>query len=203
MSKRKSKRLFPKHMQASAVRTSRIDHNKAAAYNAQRSKAVTGVRGDTEMKLDNNFMEEIPRTRSLSTHDPELFDGKTGLPIKFSKSNLPGKHRPGWRSERGKVVDTLHKVWEVERKDVWGLYKVWQGQMSKQGVSEYFCRKLEIREGYRLLLFFSGAEFIFIQEVSYRNTRRYSKIYSDLREATDIYSQGVAAISWHHEEPLA
>lgn len=69
------KRLFPRMYQSTYVRTSRIDPNVASSYNAQRSMATTGSRGNTEHKLDNNFMEEVPKHRKrteVSAHEREV-----------------------------------------------------------------------------------------------------------------------------------
>src|SRR5258705_9869120 len=62
MAKRRAKRLFPKSFSSTSVKTSRLDSFKAAAYNSQRSKVTSGSRGDTEHKLGNSFMQDIPET---------------------------------------------------------------------------------------------------------------------------------------------
>src|SRR5258706_3896274 len=58
----KLKRLTPKKYAGEYVSTPRLDHNMAAAYNMQRSKATVGPREDSEPKLENNFTQEVPET---------------------------------------------------------------------------------------------------------------------------------------------
>lgn len=179
MSKRKRKRLFPKRFQASSVRTPRFDTVKAAVYNTQRSKATTGSGPNTLHNSDNSFMEEVPRTRSLSTYDAE--------------SEL-------WvRSERGLVVDTKHAMIVAESKGLLGYYRAWQGQRH-QGVSEFFTLTLEQTEKYKLDLLFSGNDCMFIYESFLRNVRSISRIYQGREYAMSRYK--AESIAWISDEPL-
>lgn len=154
MSKR-HKRLFPKKYSASYVKTSRFDANKSAAYTAQRSKPTIGSGPDTLPKLDNNFMQEVPETRSLSTYDEDINEMV--------------------RSEKGKVEDRLYQLKAEERGNLLSLYRVWQNKR-QQGVAEYYCTILErIGPNYKLMMFHSGMEFLFVQE--YKNVRMISRTY--------------------------
>jgi len=176
--RRRPKRLFPAKYSASHIPTPRIDHNKAAAYNLQRSKATTGQGPNTEPRLDNNFMEDVPRTRGLSTYD-------------FSKEV--------WvRSETGKTKDRKHELMIVEGKDLFGLYRIWQSQMRSQGVSEYFCMAIKKTEGYVLNLFFSGNEYLFVKET--RGIRSISMTYIGRNEAMERYYSN--RIVWRLAEPI-
>ena len=179
MSKRRRKRLFPKKFSASSISVSRIDPNKAAAYNAQRSRATEGGRASTFHKIDNNFMEVVPDTRSLSTIDYDL--------------------EVSVRSERGKVVDRKHELMKVEAQGLYYMYRVWQGKRG-QGVSEFFQLTVEKHEGYVMKLFFSGQEFMFVSEVSLKNIRRISRIYKSRDEA--MYYKNSNRIAWIDEELL-
>lgn len=184
MSKRKRKRLFPKQYSASYVKTTRIDHNKAAAYNSQRSKATLGVGEGTEPKLDNNFMTEVPRTRRLSTFDDEA---------------------QRWvRSERGITQDRKHDVIAIEEHGLLMAYRLWQGKRH-QGVAEFLTQVLTKREGYEVKLLFSGNEYLFIQEALTYNVRMVSRVYvGDRTWAIFKYnSEGVGWIDWVSEERLA
>lgn len=73
--KNKHKRLFPNHMAASYVRTYKaIDTVKTQAYeifqNHNRVCSTKGRKDQKEPIANNTFMQEIPRTKHLSTYDP-------------------------------------------------------------------------------------------------------------------------------------
>lgn len=178
----KRKRLFPRQYSSSYIKTDRFDANKSAAYTAQRSKATIGSRNDTEHNLNSNFTQEVPRTRSLSTYDNDWDE---------------------WiRSERGKVVDTKHDLIAIEEqrkiKKFISYYKVWQGK-KHQGVAEYYCVILKkFGDDFKLMLFFSGQEFLFVQECE--NTRRISRTYIGREDAMRQYNNN--NISWLHIETI-
>lgn len=171
MSKRR-KRLFPKRFSASVVNTPRIDSNKAAAYNAQRSKATVGPRHDTEHKLGGSWNQEVPETRHRRVWD---------------RNKRVWMTMPTYKLEVEKTRDELVVI---EKAGLITLYKIWQDQMRDQGVSEYHCRVLErIGDSFKVMLFFSGDKFLFVQE--YKNVRRYSKEYTGLLEyAMSVHLRG-------------
>lgn len=195
---KRAKRLFPKHMSATYINTGRIDHNKASAYNAQRSKATEGPRSNSLHKPTNSFMEEIPKTRNLSTHDPDVLDGKTGERLGPRNWKRVKKHAPMWPSERKKVMEHPLMVVEGPDKKMISLYRVWQARKA-QGVSEYYCTVIEkIGTEFKLMLFFSGTEFLFVQE--YKETRRISRTYQGRDTAMHKYNNN--SISWIGEEKI-
>ena len=182
MSKRnRHKRLFPKQYSASYVKTSRIDGIKAAAYNAQRSKATVGLRTDAEHKLDSNFMTAVPSTRSLNTYD-------------WDRDRFV-------RSERGLVVDKKHELLIVEQMRKEGRYltfcRVWQSKY-KQGVDEYICQTLIENKKFSIKVFFCGLEAIFVQEDE--EIRFISKTYKGLSVAMQHYKNN--NISWDRKESV-
>lgn len=195
---KRAKRLFPKNMSATSVKTSRIDSNKAAAYNAQRSKATAGPRSSSLHKANNSFMQEVPVTRNLSTYDPDVLDGKTGERLGPSNWKRAKKHQPSWPTPRKKALD--HPLMIIEKKDekMISLYRVWQARKA-QGVSEYYCTIIErIGTDFKLMLFFSGNEFLFVQE--FKETRRISRTYQGRDTAMHNYNKN--SISWIVEEKI-
>jgi hypothetical protein len=129
-------------------------------------------------------MQEVPRTRALSTYDE---DWKEYI-----------------RSERGITVDRKHeelvKQEQSSLKNFLSFYKVWQGRRH-QGVAEYYCTVLErIGKDYKLMLFFSGMECLFVQE--YQNNRFISRTYYEGREyAMQQYKNNT--IGWIHKEQIS
>jgi hypothetical protein len=199
MSKRRRKRLFPKQYQSTYISAPRIDHNKAYAYNQQRSKATVGPRWDVEPKLDNNFMEEVPRTNSLTTFDPELIDGKTGEPVRTRK-----KHQPRWPTPRKEAVDLKHEMLVIEQKRKDGnllmFYKVWQGSNRLQGVHEYHSKLMKDRNGIKTTMYFSGLEVLFVMED--HEERFISKTYRGMDQAMWAYNDKKQGITWLRREKV-
>lgn len=194
MSKRRRKRLFPKHLSASAVRVSRLDANKAAAYNSQRSRATLGSRGNIEHDPESSFMHEIPRTKSLSLHDPDLVDGATGMKVDTKR-----KHKPEWRSERGKVVDAKHELLVREQRGLYEAYVVWESAFH-QGVMHFQRMALKrIGDNFVLWLLFAGNTFMFVQECE--DTRRISWTYEGREAAMSAYGQN--SIHWRLKQSIS
>ena len=174
---KKPKRLFPKKYSAEHIPTPRIDHNVAAAYNSQRSRATTGSRGNTEHDPNNNFLSDVPRTRSLSL---------------WSEGEVIG------RSERGKVVDTKHELIVREGKNLFELYLV-DPNDSHHG-QKLFQRMIIEKSGhYKLFLLFNGNTFMFIQETL--TTRRISRLYEG--RDTAFHAKALGMISWSIVESLS
>jgi len=174
MSKRRRKRLFPKYMSASYIHTGRIDHSKAAAYNEQRSKATEGPRSNSLHKLNNSFTQELPETKR-----PRVWNPKKKAWV----------YQP---TERTITLEKKHELLVLEGKDLFGLYRVWQTQRN-QGVSEYHCMILKkIGTEFKLMLFFSGNEFLFVQE--YQTTRMISRTYTGRDVA--MWHKNNNKISW-------
>lgn len=195
---KRAKRLFPKRLSATYIHTGRIDHNKASAYNAQRSKATAGPRSSSLHKPDNSFMQEVPETRNLSTHDPDLLDGNTGERLGPKNWKRAKKHQPMWPSERKKALDAQDQLMVVEGKNLFELYRVWQGDR-KQGIVKYNPMYLEkIGTTFTLMLFFQGNEFLFVQE--FKEIRRISRTYQGRDEAMQRYNNN--NISWIVEEKI-
>lgn len=181
------KRLFPKKFSASSVSVPRIDHNKAAAYNLQRSKATIGPRSDASHKPNNSFTQPVPATKSLSRKDHDLVDGKTGKPGVMV------------RSERGHTVDKKHELIKMEGKNILELFRVWQGDRH-QGVSLFLRTDVEkIGDNFCLYLLFTGNEYLFIQE--YKTTRMISRIYHG-RSSAEYYKKHQEEISWRITETI-
>lgn len=160
------KRLFPKKFQATTVKTKRFDPNVAGAYNSQRSRATLGSKNNVLPNLTNNFMEQVPRTRSLTTFDEDTLDYV--------------------RSERGKVVDRKHLELEREAMSLLDHIKCDKGsyfdafiqrKISMPLSTRYHCLMLkEYRHtSYKLMVFFSGDEYVFVQE--YEGLRMISSTY--------------------------
>lgn len=180
--RRRMKRLFPKKFASDYIKAPRIDHNKAAAYSAQRSKATFGSKNDVQHKPDSNFMSAVPRTKSLSTYDPDWNE---------------------WvRSQRGEVVDAKHELLRIthakEQKRSLVYMKVWQGQRH-QGVLEYHRKVMEESDGYSIVMFFSGTEVLFVMEIG--NKRWISCTYAGLEVALRQYKTN--NISWITTEPIS
>ena len=175
--KKRMKRLFPRQYSAAYVKTSRIDPMKSAAYNAMRSRATIGSGDGVLPNLDNNFMSEVPRTRSLSTYDNEA--------------------RVWVRSVRGVTVDRKHQVLEVQAQGLIKMFQLWVGSRGS-GLKEFFSRTVEEYPGYKLELLFSGNEFMYVSTVSAKNIRRISRIYNGREEAMAHRER----IAWIIEEPL-
>lgn len=197
MGKRKRKRLFPKHLAASTVKVSRIDPNKIAAYASQRSKATVGPRDNVEHKLDNSFMQDIPITQRLHTRVLISTDERT-VDLKTGKK----KHQPVWAklSPRAHSLDRRDDLQWVADKGLIALYRLWRGDKI-QGVSQFFVRILKEKEdGYKLMLFFSGDDYLFIQEVPCEDIRRVSKTYHDVSTAEARRKSW--DIAWIHIEKL-
>jgi hypothetical protein len=88
----------------------------------------------------------------------------------------------------------------IEKKDekMISLYRVWQARKA-QGVSEYYCTIIErIGTDFKLMLFFSGNEFLFVQE--FKETRRISRTYQGRDTAMHNYNKN--SISWIVEEKI-
>lgn len=185
MGKRRPKRLFPKNMQATSVRVPRVDANKAAAYNAQRTKATQGPRSNSEHIPDNSFTQPIPETKKSRAIAPwwEVMDLDEKKNERRRLKDTP-KVKQFQGPPRDKVVADKHGLMVVdtrhEMKDTVFFYRVWQSK-DKQGVQEYFRRVLDETPGqYCLSLFFSAGEYFFVQEVFFKNTRRISAMYTDM-----------------------
>jgi hypothetical protein len=178
--RRRSKRLFPKNMQANFIPVPRVDPNKAAAYNAQRSKATSGPSNDVEHKPDNSFMEDVPKTvsRIVVWQHHRTMDPKTG-----KKRHIPGWYDPVAKSFP--IVDS-HNLMVVkgkkEERDTQFFYRVWQAERG-QGIQEFHCRVMEARDNYKFMLFHSGDDYFFVQEVLFKNVRRISVMYKGLSGA--------------------
>lgn len=176
------KRLFPAKYSASMTKTPRFDAPKAAAYNSQRSKATVGSGGSTEHNANSSFMKE----RVTHTF------------IKYGKKY----HAPddgGWMKYN--YNGTKHNIVRVD--NLLSLYRTWQGQR-RQGVCEYHCciLKENKEKEYKLMLFFSGTEYLFVQEAGER--RWISKTYittQDLR--SEAFKKTVGEIAWIHSEDIA
>lgn len=187
MAKRR-KRLFPKKYLSENIPVPRIDHAKAAAYNLQRSKATVGPRGDTEHKLDNSFLHEVPESRRAIFYK----NGKRYYAPSERYNTLEKKHQLT-------VVEQLK-----ENKDLFGLYRIWQSGFRNQGVTEFNKMYLDRSENYSLMLFFAGDKYLFVQEVLEKNIRRISRVYQ-VRE--DMYSEAIKRkdkfeIAWITSEPI-
>lgn len=169
MGKRKPKRLFPRHMQAHVVHTPRIDSAGAAIYNNQRSKATTGPRSSSEHNLDSNFMHEVPRTKSLSmgvpiSQSPRVRDPHTGKK----------KHWPDGfvkvRSERGKTVDTMKEIMDinhwVKEGNLLKLYRLWVSDAHAfHGIVQWNEYHYIDEPGHKFVLYFSGELYLFVHEM--------------------------------------
>ena len=195
MSKNRHKRLFPKKYSASYVKTSRIDGIKAAAYNAQRSKATVGLRADAEHKLDSNFMESVPMTGPLTRFERKFVNGTTGEDLSLHEQKQ-------WqRSQKGRTVDKKHELLIVEQMRKEGRYltfcKVWQSKY-KQGVDEYICQTLIKNKKFSIKLYFCGLEALFVQEDE--EIRFISKTYKGLSVAMQHYKNN--NISWDRKESV-
>lgn len=182
MSKRPRKRI-PANMRASFIPTSRIDPNKAAAYNAQRTKAILGSGPDTEHNPNSGFMQEVPKTFT-----------------KYSKQYYMPDDGGYFKSQKGLTVQRREELKIVEHQGLFGLYRVWQSESKKQGVSQYLCRVLDESPGYWFRLFFSGDEYLFVQESLEQNTRRISRTYQGL--STAIARKRENKIAWIVTEAL-
>jgi hypothetical protein len=78
------------------------------------------------------------------------------------------------------------------------LYEVWQGKW-KQGVRKYQeVTVREIGEDFRIVLYFSGTEWLFVQ--TYKNTRWVSRTYSSRDVA--MFALG-NKIEWLYEEQIS
>lgn len=196
--RKRAKKVFPAQYNATRVSVPRIDAVKAAAYNQQRSRPTAGPRSDISHKPESNFMQEIPRTRGLSTHEPNLVDGKTGE--KFSKSNLP-KRSSFFRYKTPPKLAVEHKhqliVMEQKRKEGCFLryFKVWQSTW-KQGITEYHCQVLMQKGSVSRKLYFSGNEALIVQESATHYS--ISKTYQGLDVA--LYHYNNNRISWDSRE---
>lgn len=189
MARRKMpKRLFPKNMSASSVRTPRIDSSKAAAYNSQRSPATVGSRNDIEHKPNNSFTQSLPPTH-FTHYGEKRYNPDDGT----------------WNmSERGKVFERKHNMLVVEGKGLFGLYRVWQSGMRNQGVTEYYCLTLKENKEEKISfkLFFSGSEYLYVWESE--GTRRISKTYirsHDMRKEA-IQRLENNKVAWPHKEDI-
>lgn len=88
----------------------------------------------------------------------------------------------------------------VTDKGLVALYKLWVEDRA-QGVSQFFVRVLKQKaDGYKFSLFFSGDEYLFIQEVPEDNVRRVSKTYRNVSEAES--RRKAWDIVWIHSEQL-
>ena len=186
MSKRKRKRLFPRHMSAHYISTSRIDPNKASAYNAQRTRATRGSRGDTEHDPNSGFMQELP---------PEPF---TRYGKKYYKPDDGGY----FKSQRGLVLERKHELLILESKDLFGLYRVWQNGRYKQGVSTFYCQYLEGNRNTdrKIMLFFCVNDCLIISE--YDGHRSISKTYQGRDKILSRYkNNNIAWVVWR--EPIS
>lgn len=189
----KHKRLFPVKYAAHYIPVSRMDPNKLAVYNSQRSKSTLGPRSNSDHNKHSNFMVEVPQTRNLSTQDYVL-DGKTG------------KRKVIWvRSERGLVVDRKHEELRAEATNLekkfeakkGSLYTLWQGKRH-QGVATYQAQIFERTGNYLLVLYFEGLEFIFVSETQ---TKRWiSRTYTGLQAARQAYFKD--KIAWIKSESI-
>lgn len=225
---KRMKRLFPREHSASYVRTSRMDISKAIAYNQQRSKATVGSGPNTQHKMNNSFMEPIPPTIGRHVHHIpwwELEDPpedikqkkklKTENPVdkRFWQDRKKGE--PLWPEKkvvitpRGQAIEDKHEetVYQTKKEsgEVLSYYKVWQSD-KRQGIVEYYCTVLKQSTGYRLMMFHSGREHLFVQESEKENIRRVSRTYMDRDEAMSRYrafeNGGRRPISWILSEPM-
>lgn len=112
----KLKRLTPKRYAGEYVSTPRLDHNMAAAYNMQRSKATVGPREDSEPKLENNFTKEVPLTR---TDYGYIF------------------------SERAAAQRTRQVIMDYEKRDLFSLYLDWNKGHGKHKPNWFFVVDLD------------------------------------------------------------
>ncbi len=200
MAKRGMKRLHPARYSATYVSTPRIDANKAAAYNKQRSKATLGGRYDTQPNPDNNFMQEVPRTISLTTVDWELVDGNTGEKLnRREKKRVIITRRD--KSKRKEVVDRKAEIIAMEEHRKRGtfllFYKVWEG-WNRQGVQEFHVQTLKENKekGFSQRLYFCGNEAIIVQES--KSGRFISKVYIGRDTALEHYNNN--KIQWIKRE---
>jgi len=175
------KRLFPAKYSASMTRTPRFDAPKAAAYNSQRSKATVGSRGNTEHNAHSSFMQE-------RNEQPFLKYGK-----KYFAPDDGGWMKYDYNGAR-------HSLMRVD--NLLSLYRVWQGKR-RQGVCEYHCciLKENKEKQYKLMLFFSGMEYLFVQEAGER--RWISITYTTTKDLrSDAFKKGVGEIAWIHTENI-
>lgn len=186
------KRLFPAKYSASMTKTPRFDAPKAAVYNSQRSKATVGGGGNTEHNFNSNFLKEEPRTRSPHVH------WRKWRKYRFEDVNADAAFTP-----RGQAIIDMKQLMAVETKDLFSLYRVWQGKR-RQGVCEYHCciLKENKEKEYKLMLFFSGTEYLFVQEAGER--RWISKTYITTRDLrSEAFTKSVGEIAWVHTEDIA
>lgn len=167
------KRLFPAKYQSNRVSAPRVDHNVASAYNAQRSKATSGPRNDVEHKQDNNFLEDVPRTRSLSTYDPDWNEYV--------------------RSERGKVVDHKNKLISLETKPLDQLWLEWYAGHGRTKSNWFNVTKLEGGGKGQLLLVVRGNEYLFVLQFA-DGEQMLSAVYQGRERAMADYRR--ATIAW-------
>jgi hypothetical protein len=190
--RRLPKRLFPKQYQADFIKTKRIDHNVAGAYNAQRSRATVGRTTNTEHDFESNWHEPVPRTRSLTTFDPENLEYI--------------------RSERGKAVDRMREEMDREVMELIELvkgdgswYDVWKTRKDTQPLSiRYSCIVLdEVKvSGYRLLCFYNRKQYLYAQE--YEGQRLVSRIYDgSSSDAVQKYKVNKSALGWASIEKIS
>src|ERR1041385_6955263 len=193
MGKRKRnrhKRLFPVKFSSDYINVSRIDHNKATAYNAQRSKPVRGGRNNVEPIFNNSFVDPSEPIE----HRERVDDAHSGISNpRVAKLDIYGKKRfltvprelemkrttvrtfdeTGNRvhvvTPRALALEKKHQEIVKEKENFdrhfsmreGSLYKIWQGKRH-QGVSTYSCQVYERKGNYILMLFFQGTEFIFV-----------------------------------------
>jgi hypothetical protein len=145
----------------------------SAIYNEQRSRTVHGSNNNVEPNFNNNFMEEVPRTKSNSMFDPDLVDGKTG------------KRGMLLRSERGKVLDTRADLMAANKKDLHDIVK----HNNFQSCSLYQMQLMqEYNNGhYKLIMYIRGNEVLFVQDVD--GDCLISQTYGSLKEAIQKHSE--------------
>jgi hypothetical protein len=175
------KRLFPAKYSASMTRTPRFDAPKAAVYNKQRSKATSGSGGNTEHNFNSSFMKER-KTHVFTRYGKKYYSPDDGGWMKYNYN--------GAKRELIQVDNLL------------SMYRVWQGRR-RQGVSEYHCCVLKENKEkqYCLMLFFSGTEYLFVQEA--RERRWISTTYTTTKDLrSDAFKKPVGEINWIHTENI-
>lgn len=170
MSKKRNKRLFPRRMASDYINTNRgIDTNKTQSYdflnNRSRVRSTKGRRGETEPVLGNTFTKEVPETVSKQ----QFFDEDVNA----------------WRPtpRRAAMIKAINQTKKGEL--LLAIYAVWAGQRH-HGIVEFQHKYIREWEDYKLILYFAGEEFIFVQET--KDKRWISRTYASYLEAMRMYN---------------
>lgn len=183
---RKARKTYPKWIRSGGVNTV-----KSASYdifnNQQRVRTVHGPKDDKEPAQNNTFMRDIPDTFDDPNMSEAYIDPITG---DWVSKNTITQEKHVLRRARSKELSEVRE--RSERTFVRNeLCRVWSGKRG-QGISVLVGTTIEAAGTYKLVLHFSGSEFVFVQTVD--KDRWISKTYTRDEAYEAYHAQRIAWI---------